>query len=127
MNKLSFLLLTIGLFSCISTPKNIDISKFDYKFQHHIKNDGLRPTFKDTVFYHVALVKNDVKTHDTRKVGTPAQMIMRDYTIVTNPSPIEVGLLGMAVGDSLTIFSKFSQDTSTISYNIKLVELKKAE
>ncbi len=126
MYKLSFLFLIIEFLSCNSTPGTIDISKFAYKFQHHIKNEGAHPKFGDTVLYHVALIKNGMTTHDTRKVGKPAQMVMRDYSIVTEPSPIEVALLGMAVGDSMTIFSKFSQDTSTISYNISLVGLEAA-
>ena len=124
MNRVIFLLIFLGFYSCVTTPETIDISKFGYKFQHHIKNKGPLPHFKDTVLFHVALVKNGVTTHDTRKVGKTAQMIMRDYSIVTEPSPIEVALLGMTVGDSMTIFSKFSTDTSTIRYDISLIDIK---
>ncbi len=119
---LIFLILILNLASCTSSNE-IDISKFGYKFQHHLKNNGIRPHFKDTVQYHVALVKNGNTTFDTRKDDMPAQMIMRDYHVVIHPSPIEVALCGMSEGDSLSIFSKFSKDSATIRYDIRLLKI----
>ncbi len=97
------LLTPISILSCTNTPAYIDQG---YTYTHHIQNDTIMPEDGDVVYFQVDAFLDDQLFQSSRSKDQPAKLRMRDLATVPQPSPIETGLMLMAVGDSLSIFDQ---------------------
>jgi len=87
------------------------LTESGYKYVHHIKNEGQRPTIGDEVRYHEAMYKNDSLLFSTKTSNRPREVIIPEKDVLPSPIPPSFeGLMLMTVGDSLTVY----QDLDTV-------------